>query len=103
MKQPSWLAVLVALAFSYSASTHVVAQSSAAVAEKSAGRAAAAYDKNTPGVGPIRAEDWFVKTWRDRRAMFREKQSKQQHAIVFFGDSITQGWDEDFRGKFPGL
>src|SRR5262249_12590629 len=27
----------------------------------------------------------------------------QQHAIVFLGDSITQGWSDDFRGKFAGL
>ena len=61
------------------------------------------YDETTPGIGPIRNEDWFVKTWHDRRGMFADHKNADQHAIVFFGDSITQGWSEDFRGKFPGL
>jgi lysophospholipase L1-like esterase len=79
----------------------------AAVAEKAAAKSAAKpapiYDASVPGVGPIRNEDWFVKTWRGRRAHFAKEKAKQEHAIVFFGDSITQGWSDDFRGKFPNL
>jgi lysophospholipase L1-like esterase len=84
------------------ASTNAVAQN-AAVADKAAGPVAAAYDKNIPGVGPDRTEDWFLKTWHDRRAKFAEQKAQQEHALVFLGDSITQGWSDDFRGKFPGL
>jgi lysophospholipase L1-like esterase len=53
-----------------------------------------------PGVGPIRAEEWFVKVWNTRRAHFRELASSQKGAIVFFGDSITQGWGDNFRDQF---
>lgn len=58
------------------------------------------YPDSTPGVGPVRNEDWFVKVWHDRRDLFAKEKAEQQHAIVFLGDSITQGWSEDFRGKF---
>ena len=75
----------------------------AAVTEKPAAKATPIYSDSVPGVGPIRAEEWFVKTWNDRRAHFRELAPKQHGAIVFFGDSITQGWGDDFRGKFPKL
>ena len=61
------------------------------------------FDESTPGVGPIRAEDWFVNAWRDRRATFAAQTGEKQHAIAFFGDSITQGWNDDFRGKFASL
>jgi lysophospholipase L1-like esterase len=92
----------IILSLHFAAATNVVAQN-AAVADKPAGPAASLYDKNTPGVGPIRSEGWFVKTWRDRRAKFDEQKAQQEHAIVFLGDSITQGWSDDFRGKFRGL
>src|ERR1051326_8653178 len=65
-------------------------------------RGKAPYGDDTPGVGPIRTEDWFLKVWHDRRATFARETPNQQHAIVFLGDSITQGWSDDFRGKFPG-
>jgi lysophospholipase L1-like esterase len=74
-----------------------------AVAEKPVAKTAAIYTEDVPGIGPIRAEDWFVKGWNERRAHFRELAPKQHGAIVFFGDSITQGWSDDFRGKFPNL
>jgi lysophospholipase L1-like esterase len=73
------------------------------VAEKPPTKTTPIYKDSVPGVGPIRSEDWFVKTWNTRRAHFRELAAKQQGAIVFFGDSITQGWGDDFRGKFPNL
>src|SRR5258707_640461 len=61
------------------------------------------YPDSVPGVGPIRAEDWFVKGWDTRRAHFREQAEKQHGTIVFFGDSITQGWGDDFRAKFGDM
>jgi lysophospholipase L1-like esterase len=75
----------------------------AAVTEKRAAKSTPIYSSDVPGIGPIRAEDWFVKGWNERRSHFRELEPKQHGAIVFFGDSITQGWSDDFRGKFPKL
>jgi lysophospholipase L1-like esterase len=87
------------VALSLTAAQNAVAQQ-AAVAEKSAVKAAPIYSDAVPGVGPIRSEDWFVKTWHDRRGRFADQKAEQQNAVVFFGDSITQGWGDDFRGKF---
>jgi lysophospholipase L1-like esterase len=28
---------------------------------------------------------------------------RDREAVVFLGDSITQGWGDDFRGLFPGM
>ncbi|MFO0791196.1 MAG: GDSL-type esterase/lipase family protein [Pirellulales bacterium] len=76
----------------------------AAVAEKKAAKGAKsetpAFPESTPGVGPLRYEAGFVKLWHDRRGLFAEKKAEQRNAVVFLGDSITQGWKEDFRGKF---
>jgi lysophospholipase L1-like esterase len=72
----------------------------AALAKTPAAETTATYPDSTPGVGPVRNEDWFVNVWKERRALFNDKKSEQQHALVFLGDSITQGWSEDFRGKF---
>jgi lysophospholipase L1-like esterase len=60
-------------------------------------------DAGVPGVGPVRHEDWFVKVWNERRTNFAKHAAADHGALVFLGDSITQGWSEDFRGKFPGL
>src|SRR6185503_7608711 len=82
---------------------HVVAQN-ATVADQAVEKdVGAKATSDARGVGPVRKEDWFLKTWRERRAAFAKQKAAQQHALVFFGDSITQGWSDDFRGKFPGL
>lgn len=60
-------------------------------------------DAGVPGVGPIRHEEWFVKVWNERRATFAAHAELQHGALVFLGDSITQGWGEDFRNKFPDV
>jgi lysophospholipase L1-like esterase len=75
----------------------------AAVATPSAQSTVSNTGKDVPGIGPIRHEDWFQKLWRERRAMFARQKTEQQHALVFFGDSITQGWGDDFKGSFPGV
>jgi acetyl esterase/lipase len=62
-----------------------------------------ATDDGLPGEGPVRRSDWFQKTWRERRSSFAKHAEGDQGAVVFFGDSITQGWGDDFRGKFPGM
>ena len=75
MKRLCQFAFTIILGLHFAAATNVVAQN-AAVADKPAGPAASLYDKNTPGVGPIRTEDWFVKTWHDRRAKFAEQKAQ---------------------------
>jgi lysophospholipase L1-like esterase len=61
-----------------------------------------ATDDGLPGAGPIRREDWFRKVWVGQREKFAA-QAKQDHgALVFLGDSITQGWG-DVGSSFPGI
>lgn len=60
-------------------------------------------DKGLPGTGPIRRQDWFRDTWNSRRNSWADRGQQDAGALVFFGDSITQGWGDDFQGKFPGL
>jgi len=62
-----------------------------------------ATDAGLPGAGPIRRQDWFQTLWKSRRAAFAEQTPSQQGAVVFLGDSITQGWGPKFRNQFPGL
>jgi lysophospholipase L1-like esterase len=62
-----------------------------------------ASDEGIPGAGPIRRHDWFKPIWRERREKFAKEQDQGQGAVVFFGDSITQGWGDDFRDQFAGL
>lgn len=60
-------------------------------------------NEGLPGDGPIRRYDWFRNLWKRRRTEFGNSASKQKGAVVFFGDSITQGWGNDFRNHFPEL
>jgi lysophospholipase L1-like esterase len=62
-----------------------------------------ATDDGLPGAGPIRRYDWFRKLWSERRARWAARVEKDRNAVVFLGDSITQGWGEDFSAWFPGL
>jgi lysophospholipase L1-like esterase len=62
-----------------------------------------ATDDGLPGAGPIRRYDWFRNLWKDRRARWAARVERDRHAIVLLGDSITQGWGEDFSAWFPGL
>lgn len=61
-----------------------------------------ATDDGLPGAGPIRRYDWFQKLWTERRTSFANRVRQDQGAIVFLGDSITQGW-ADQGSYFPGL
>ena len=45
-----------------------------------------------PSVGPVQSGLWFRPLWRDRREQWSKDREKDQGAVVFFGDSITQGW-----------
>jgi lysophospholipase L1-like esterase len=62
-----------------------------------------ASDDGLPGSGPIRRADWFRTIWNERRGSWKSRTAEDQGAIVFFGDSITQGWGDNFGGRFGGL
>jgi lysophospholipase L1-like esterase len=62
-----------------------------------------ATDAGLPGTGPIRRYDWFKKVWTERRSAWAARVQQDQHAVVFLGDSITQGWNDDFHGAFPDV
>lgn len=47
-----------------------------------------------PGKGPVQSGDWFDQAWRERRTEFRQRSTNERGAVVFLGDSITQGWGE---------
>ena len=55
-----------------------------------------------PGTGPLQMSPWFQKLWMLRRAEFSRNKEKEQRAVVFFGDSITQGWSSAAQ-DFPKL
>jgi lysophospholipase L1-like esterase len=57
-------------------------------------------DDELPGAGPLRRADWFRPIWNERRSAWQTQIQQDQGAIVFLGDSITQGWGDDFRGAF---
>ena len=62
-----------------------------------------ATDDGLPGTGPIRRYDWFRNLWKQRRSAWAPRVEQDQGALVFLGDSITQGWGDDFGGAFPGV
>lgn len=105
-KRPLVLTFVFAL---ISAISQLAVAQTAAVKEKPAAKSAATaaisvVTSDTPGVGPIRTDDpKFRKLWIDRRTHFAELKPEQMGAVVFFGDSITQGWKDDFRQNFPNL
>jgi lysophospholipase L1-like esterase len=61
-----------------------------------------ATDEGLPGEGPIRRYDWFKNLWANKRAGWAQRIEADHNAVVLLGDSITQGWGEDFSGWFPG-
>jgi lysophospholipase L1-like esterase len=62
-----------------------------------------ATDEGLPGAGPIRRYDWFQQLWRERRSAWAKERAKDQGAVVFLGDSITQLWGEALPAAFPGV
>ncbi|MFG0266952.1 MAG: SGNH/GDSL hydrolase family protein [Rhodopirellula sp. JB055] len=57
-------------------------------------------NESMAGTGPVRRYDWMKQVWQRRRSTFDARSQQDQNAIVFLGDSITQGWADDFRGAF---
>lgn len=62
-----------------------------------------ASDDGLPGSGPIRRYPWFQKLWAERRSAWSGQVERDQQAIVFLGDSITQGWGSALSTSFPDL
>lgn len=62
-----------------------------------------ATEEGLPGEGALRRYPGYVKNWTTRRAQWVKQIQADQAAVVFLGDSITQGWGKDFRGKFAGM
>lgn len=62
-----------------------------------------ATDDGLPGAGTIRRYGWFQNLWKQKRTQWAADVAKDQRAIVFLGDSITQGWGPDLGGSFPDL
>jgi len=60
-------------------------------------------DDGIVGSGPIRRYDWFRNLWVKRRSGFADRSVSEMNAVVFLGDSITQGWGDDFQGDFAEL
>jgi lysophospholipase L1-like esterase len=60
-------------------------------------------DEGLPGAGPIRRYEWFQSLWRERRSAWAERVEEDRHAVVFLGDSITQGWGGGLAAAFPGV
>ncbi len=75
---------------------------------KTAAAAPSKYDlpsnvDDMPGVGPTRHYKGFRENWNKLRNLWATRVQQDQQAIVFLGDSITQGWHDDFDGLFPEL
>jgi lysophospholipase L1-like esterase len=62
-----------------------------------------ATDEGLPGTGPIRRYDWFKQLWLERRTEWAKTTEQDRHAVVFLGDSITQGWGGGLGAAFPGV
>jgi lysophospholipase L1-like esterase len=62
-----------------------------------------ATDDELRGAGPIRRYQWFETLWRERRSAWARERAQDQGAVVFLGDSITQGWGGGLGAAFPGV
>lgn len=59
-------------------------------------------DEGVPGAGPFRRTESFRKSWTTRREQFLKTTAADKGSLVFFGDSITQGWGARLPKLFPG-
>ena len=59
-------------------------------------------DDAFPGQGPLVADAWFRGHWSERRALFARQREEDRGAVVFLGDSITEGW-HSLPQAFPDL
>jgi poly(3-hydroxybutyrate) depolymerase/lysophospholipase L1-like esterase len=68
--------------------------------EKVAGSLAQPPSNQCAGAGPMQSGIWFRNLWLQRRTEWSKAKDADQGAVVFFGDSITQGWNSLAR-DFP--
>ena len=106
--RPTPLFALLALIFAGCASTPSTPTSPAATATSAPAAAPSRYalpatDDGIPGTGPIRRYPWFQKLWLERRTTWAGQVAQDQGAVVFLGDSITQGWKDSLAPSFPGV
>ena len=57
-------------------------------------------DSEIAGEGPVRRYDWFRNLWKNKRTAWATEVEAKQGALVFLGDSITQGWGNQMNGAF---
>lgn len=57
-------------------------------------------DSEMAGEGPVRRYGWFTNLWKAKRTAWAKEVEAKQGALVFLGDSITQGWGDNFKGAF---
>jgi lysophospholipase L1-like esterase len=62
-----------------------------------------ATDAGLPGGGPLRRADWFRDLWEEKRKGWATRVDADQGAVVFLGDSITQGWGDDLGKSFGAM
>lgn len=62
-----------------------------------------ATDAGLPGAGPLRRADWFRDLWEQKRKGWATRVEADQGAVVFLGDSITQGWGDDVGQTFGAM
>ncbi|MEP6671792.1 MAG: GDSL-type esterase/lipase family protein [Chthoniobacter sp.] len=55
-----------------------------------------------PGAGPMQSGLWFRTLWKGRREQWSTMKTTEANSVVFFGDSITQGWGS-LAKDFPNL
>ncbi len=60
-------------------------------------------DEGLLGEGPIRRYDWFRNLWTRKRSKWATEVEKDQNAVVFLGDSITQGWGDTMGKSFGDM
>jgi lysophospholipase L1-like esterase len=57
-------------------------------------------DSEMAGEGPVRRYGWFTNLWKGKRTVWAKEIEAKKGALVFLGDSIIQGWGDDFKGTF---
>ncbi|MDQ8185029.1 GDSL-type esterase/lipase family protein [Pelagicoccus sp. SDUM812002] len=62
-----------------------------------------ATDEGLPGEGVIRRHEWFQERWTSRRSAWAKTVEADQGAVVFLGDSISEGWGGSLGAAFPGM
>lgn len=60
-------------------------------------------DDGLPGAGPIRRYDWFKQHWLKQRMAWALRKDADKGALVFLGDSITEGWGDKLAPAFVGV